>query len=128
MPENLLGLTQKEKQVAAKKLIENGYSSRKVEEILGIDHSSAIWYANKPTPEEMEEFSTIFDNYIQESKKKGISLAHARLLELIPREKRIDQVVKAAEYLEGKGGDSGNTINLNIGQLIQKDAKERGLE
>ncbi len=101
-----------ELKVAAKLLIENGYTSRKVENILGIDHSTATLYAKQEIPEELIEFSTIFNNYIQEQKHKGIRLVYQRILELLPREKRLDQVVKAGEYLEGKNKQPNTVIGI----------------
>jgi len=107
-------LTKDEIKVAAKTMMENGYTTRQVEEVLNIDHSSAALYAKMPTPEELSEFSTIFDNYIKQNKQKGIVLVYNRLLELLPKERRIDQVVKAGEYLEGK--NIQQTLNqINIG-------------
>ena len=102
MTDNLRELPPPEKKVAAKELILNGYSLRQVEGILGIDKDTASRYANQETPEDLRQFETIFKNYIQEQKQKGIDIVYKRLLELLPRERRIDQVVKAGEYLEGK--------------------------
>jgi hypothetical protein len=105
-----------EKKVVAKQLILNGFSSRQVQEILEIDHQTALNYANMPTPAEQEEFSTIFANYIKSQKQKGINLVYKRILELVPKERRIDQVVKAGEFLEGK--QQGNQVNvLNQGDM-----------
>ena len=98
---------------------------RKVEEILGIDHSSAAIYAQQPTPDEMKEFSTIFDNYIRECKQKGIALVQKRLLELIPKERRIDQVVKAGEFLEGKGQQGQVAVQIN--NFLKNEKNEFGI-
>lgn len=103
-----------EVKVIAKSLIENGYSSRKVESILGIDHNTALRYAEQPTPEEMRQYETIFNAYIAENKQRGIKIVHERLLELIPKERRIDQVVKAGEFLEGKS--NANLTQINVGK------------
>lgn len=113
---DLKDLPPPEKKVAAKALIENGYSSRKVEELLGIDHSSAINYSQEIIPEEMKEFSTIFDNYIQESKKKGIAIGLKRLNELMPKEEKIPDLVKGLEFLEGKESTNNNLTQINIGK------------
>lgn len=111
---DLKELNNKELQVAAKTLILSGYTTRKVEEILGVDHATAARYADAPTPEDMQQFETLFKEYILEKKKKGINMVHDRLLELVPKERRIDQVVKAGEYLEGK--NIQQTLNqINIG-------------
>lgn len=111
---DLKELNPKELQVAAKTLILSGYTTRKVEEILGVDHATAARYADAPTPEDMRQFETIFKEYIDEKKKKGITMVHDRLLELVPKERRIDQVVKAGEFLEGINKQT-NLTQVNIG-------------
>jgi len=111
--DSLKDLPPPEKKVVAKTLIKNGYSYRKCEEILGIDHSTVAYYVLEPVPEDLKAFSTIFDNYIRDQKHKGIGLVYKRILELVPREKRIDQVIKAGEFLEGKN----NTQNTNFQQI-----------
>lgn len=109
----LPALTPGQTKVAAKALVEQGYSSRKIEELLGIDNVSAWRYAKEATPDELKQFETDFKVAIGEMKNKGLALVHKRLLDLIPKERRIDQVVKAGEYLEGKS--QGNTnIQVNV--------------
>lgn len=122
---NLIGLTKEEKRVAAKALMDNGYTARKVEEILGIDYSTATLYAKKEVPEEMEEFSTLFNNYIREQKQKGLGLVHKRLLELIPKERRIDQVIKAGEFYEGRNQQPPTLIQNNV--VIEEGRKKYDL-
>lgn len=114
MNERLTNLSQPETKVVAKKLVLSGYSSRQVEAILGIDHSTAILYSRETTPDEMKEFSTIFDNWLLEQKRKGVALVNRRLLELIPKERRIDQVVKAGEFLEGRNNQTAVQVNTQI--------------
>lgn len=126
MPDNLKELPSPEKKVVAKALIENGYTSRQVKEILGISYQSALNYAKEPTPEEQKEFLTLFDNYIRAQKQKGISLVYNRILELLPKERRIDQVVKAGEYLEGKNNQNSNT-NIQVNNYIKEDKNEFGI-
>lgn len=109
---NLKQLSPPEIKVAAKELILNGYTTRKVEEILGIDHSTAARYAEAPIEEEQQQFATVFDAYIKDQKAKGINIVYKRLLELVPKERRIDQVVKAGEFLEGKS-NKGIEVQVN---------------
>lgn len=119
---DLKRLSPPEIKVVAKTLILNGYSSRKVESILGIDHSSALLYAQQPTPDELKEFSTIFDNYIKEQKDKGVSLVYKRILELLPKERRMDQVIRAGEFLEGK--KDSTAVQVNIKQEFKRELEE----
>lgn len=106
-----------EKKVAAKVLIENGYSLRKAEEILGMDKDTVNRYAKQPTPDEMRQFEALFSNYIKENKQKGLRLVYQRILELIPKERKIDQIVKAGEFLEGK-------VNEAVGMFFKEGNKE----
>lgn len=125
MTDNLKQLPPPEKKVAAKILILNGYSSRKCEEILGIDNVTAIRYAELPTPDDLKQFETIFNAYIAENKQKGIDLVYKRLLELLPRERRIESVVKAGEFLEGRREASNVAVQVNT--FIQKEKDEFGI-
>ena len=102
MTDDLKNLPPAEKRIAAKVMTKAGYSTRRLEQLLGVDHNT-VWRASQEaTPDELVQFETDFNLAIQDMKKQGISLAQKRLLELIPKERRIDQVVKAAEYMEGK--------------------------
>ena len=107
--------------VAAKVLHDNGYVDRKIEEILGIDHVTAWRASQQATPEELKQFETDFNIWIKEKKQMGMVAVQKRLLELIPKEKRIDQVVKAGEFFEGK---SQTLIQQNMTLEIQQDDQE----
>lgn len=101
MTDDLTQLPPPEKKVAAKVLYCMGWGSRKIEEWLGIDHSTVIRYANEAIPDEMRQFATEFEAAIQDMKREGLAKVYLRILELIPKERRIDQVVRAGEYFEG---------------------------
>lgn len=58
MTDNLKLLPPPEKKVVAKVLVNEGFSTRDVEEILGVDHTSVSRYAKKDTPEELRRFET----------------------------------------------------------------------
>jgi len=86
--------------------------------------------AKTPTPKELRQFEAEFELAVQDMKRQGIALVHKRLLELIPRERRIDQVVKAGEYLEGKHGQPSQQANqiVNIQNYVQQIERKRGLK
>lgn len=113
MKNKLEELPTPEKKVVAKTLILNGYSSRKVEDILAIDHNTALRYAEEETPEDLRQFETIFKNRLEDQKKIGIDLVHKRLIELIPRERRIESIVKAGEFLDGRNIQGNTNIQIN---------------
>lgn len=131
MKDDLKQLPPPEKKVAAKILYQMGWGSRKIEQWLGVDHSSVINYSKEPTPEALRQFSTEFELAVQDMKRQGVALVQKRLLELIPRERRIDQVVKAGEYLEGKSAgqptQQADQI-VNIQNYVQERERERGLK
>lgn len=105
-----------EKKVVAKVLYEKGYSSTQIEEFLGISDDTVIRAAKNATPEQLSQFEEEFRQRIKEMKQTGIGLVQKRLLELIPKERRIDQVVKAGEFLEGRG--QGTNINVSGEKVI----------
>lgn len=121
------GLSPKEKRVAAKVLKDQGFSTRKMEQLLGMDRVTA-WRASKEaTPKELKQFETDFTQIIQEMKLEGIFLVQKRMLQLIPKEFRIDQLIKAGEYFEGRLNSSGdenkapvqNNININVDKYME---------
>lgn len=127
MTDDLKELPPPEKKVAAKVLTEAGYSSRRLEDMLGMDNVS-IWRASQEaTPDDLKQFETDFQIAIGDMKKQGVALVQKRLLELIPKERRIDQVVKAGEYLEGK---TQTLQQINVGsnmgiEFIKADATSK---
>lgn len=122
---DLKELTPAELKVATKELVLSGYTSAKAAEILGLDEVTAWRYAKAPTPDNLKEFEIIFSNVILEMKQKGISMVQKRLLELIPKEKRIDQVVKAGDYLEGKV--QTNDVKVQVNNFIKEEKDKYGI-
>lgn len=101
LPKKLKDLSPKEKKVAAKVLGKQGYSTRKLEKILGVDNVT-IWRSkNTQTPEEMKQFETDFTDAIDTMKKRGTAMIQDRILKLIPLEFRMDRLIKAGQYFEG---------------------------
>lgn len=116
----LLSLSPIQKKIATHILSEEGYSTRKIERVLGIDYSTASLYLKEEKPEDIQQFSTVFKNVIAEKKAMGIAAIHKRLLELIPKEKKIDQLVKGGEFLEGKSQQPLIQNNVVINDLKAK--------
>lgn len=121
------GLSPKEKRVAAKVLKKQGFSSNKMEQLLDMDRVTA-WRASKEaTPDELKQFETDFTQVITEMKMEGIFLVQQRMLKLIPKEFRIDQLIKAGEYFEGRlnaGNEENktpvqNNININVDKYME---------
>jgi hypothetical protein len=81
-----------------------GWGARKIEEWLGVSDNTVLRAINEPTPEELKQFEAEFELAIKDMKCQGRALVQKRILELVPKERRLDQLVKAGEYLEGKGG------------------------
>ena len=109
-----------EKKVIAKTLFNMGWSSRKLEQWLGLSDNTIQRAVKQPTPEEMKRFEAEFKLAIQNEKMKGVALGIKRLLELLPKERRIEPLVKGLEYLEGKG-QTPLVVNQTIfTQLKQK--------
>jgi len=112
--------SKEEKKVIAKTLFNMGWSSRKLEQWLGLSDNTIQRAVKQPTPEEMKRFEAEFKLAIQNEKMKGVALGIKRLLELLPKERRIEPLVKGLEYLEGKG-QTPLVVNQTIfTQLKQK--------
>lgn len=106
---SLKELSHKEKKVAAKALRQTkGYSYRQIQKLLGISANTALRAQEEQTPEELAQFDTDFKRAIDNIKVKSLARAQKRILELLPGYKRLDHVIKAAEYLEGKNAGQVN--------------------
>ncbi len=94
-------LPKAQKKVMAKALTQAGYSTREIEKLFSIDNVSA-WRASKEaTPKELERFETNFKEILTSAKRNELSNVFKRIHKLIPRYKRLDHLLKAAEYFEG---------------------------
>lgn len=122
MPDNLKLLPPPEKKVAAKVLYNMGWSSRQIEQWIGVDNVTVTRYKDLPTPEELQQFETEFTSVIQSEKKRGIALGIKRLNELIPKERKMSELVRGLEYLEGN--DKSPKTNIQINNLIKKEKDE----
>ncbi len=112
MSKDLKSLAPPEKKVVAKVLYNMGWSSRKIEQWIKMDNVSVIRASEQPTPDALKQFETEFVVAIQSEKQHGVILGLTRLNELLPKEKRVSEVVKGLEYLEGKN-IVGSTVNVN---------------
>lgn len=120
---SLKQLTPLQDKVAAKVLSRQGYSSQKIQKILGIDDVTAWRASHQATPEELKDFEVQFTTWLKESKQIGMVAVQNRLLDLIPKEKRIDQVVKAGEFFEGKSAPT--LVQINNFQEESKKEKDK---
>lgn len=114
MTDDLKTLPPKEKRVASKVLINEGYSTREVEEILGVDHSSVSRYAKQDTPEELQQFETKLINIFRQTEHRIAAKALRRLESTIDRA-RINEALEV--YKEMKGKTAGND-NPNLKKRI----------
>lgn len=113
------------KEMAAEYLHNNeGWSYSKIGEFLGISTATAQRYAVVPKDKEsMIEFEKEFSTIIKGMQIEGIYAVNKRLLDLIPKERRISEVVKAGEFYQGKRENNTN-VQVNIGNVLQKDREE----
>lgn len=111
MPNDTKLLSFAEKKVAAKTMYRMGWSSREVEKWLNISDTTVLKASTEATPEELKEFENHFQAVLKDMKQKGLAMSVKRMLELIPDYKRLDHLVKASEYFEGKETPIAN-VNL----------------
>lgn len=112
-------LSKPKKYVAAKVLKEDGYTNAEIAEWLGISEATALRYRQIDTDEKLKGFEEEFRKTIAIMKYDGIGKVHKRLLERIPDERRISEIVKAGEFLEGK--QQTNNVQVNILNSLQED-------
>ncbi len=100
--DDLAKLPPPEKKVAAKKLYQLGWSTRKIEQWLGISDDTVRRAADIPTPDDLRQFEAEFELAIKDMKRQGVALVCKRIIDIVPKERKLDQLVKAGEFLEGR--------------------------
>lgn len=115
MINDLSKLPPTEKKVAAKVLYNMGWGSRKIEGWLHISDNSVLRAIKEPTPEELKRFEAEFIRSIQAAKAEGLALTINQIIKRIPKETKLEPLIKTAEYLEGKSG----AANVQINNLVK---------
>lgn len=110
-----------EQKVAAKALYNLGWSTRKIESWTGIDHATASRYAKLPTPEALQQFETEFQLAIKDQKAEALTMILKRIKELIPKEEKLDQLVKAGEFMEGSRTGLGIGVGVKLDSVDNSD-------
>lgn len=120
-------LSRPEKMAVAQQLSDEGYSTRTIEEFIGADHTTISRWIKQQSPEEMQQFATRFLEQVNVMKNIGLVKAVNRINELVPKSRSIQEVIQAAEFLEGKknGGQQTN-VQVNFGKVTEKDKETYG--
>ena len=119
---DLVNLPPPEKKVAAKVLVNEGYSTREVEDILGLDHSVVARYAKLETPENMQQFETKLTDVFR-IKEHQIAAKALRRIDTKIDNAFIKDALEVYKAMRGKdvaqnmtqinvGSKEGNTINF----------------
>lgn len=114
---NLKNLSKPKKRVVAKVLEDDDWSYEKIGRVLGVSNSTAKVYAERykeiEAPENLREFEVKFRAYAKTKEFEGYNMILDRMLDLIPKERRLDQLVRAGEFLSGKKEQSQNNVQVN---------------
>lgn len=116
------------KEMAVQVLRSNeGWSNNEIGEFLGISSASVSRYAIVPKdPEKLKLFEAEFMAAIKAMQYAGMAEVNKRLLELIPRERKISEVVKAGEFYQGKSTNSN--VQVNIANVLAEDRERYNLD
>lgn len=101
MTDDLNNLPPNEKKVAAKVLVNEGYSFREVETILGVDHTTVSRYSKAETPEALQQFETELTNIFRTVEHKIAAKALRRLDATIDRA-RVSEALDVYREMRGK--------------------------
>lgn len=90
---------------------------------LGLSDDTAKRYADvyELGEEKLEKFTDEFMGVMRVMQLDGLGKVTKRINELVPKERRISEVVKAGEFYSGR---KGSNIQVNIANIIQKEQKE----
>jgi len=104
-----------------------GWTNGEISEFLGISSASVSRYSIVPKdPERLKEFEQEFMHAIKAMQYAGIAEVNKRLLELLPKERRISEVVKAGEFYQGKSTNSN--VQVNIANVLTDDRDKYNLD
>lgn len=118
-------MTKAEKKVAAKALYHLGWGSRLIESWLGISDSTVLRAKDAKTPEHLKQFESDFNEALSNMKQEGLALIHRRINQLIPKQKDIQTLITAAQFLSGEetGPKTPGTavqVNFNANRYIKE--------
>ena len=115
-------MSKRRKKALAKAMRRDGYSLRQIEDYVGADHSTLARWAkddDKISEKETRQAQEFFNKVIGEHDRKVLSLAYQRLEEMLPKETRISELIKAAEFAKGNAPQQQTNVQVNFGQLEQ---------
>lgn len=115
-----------QKRAIAQALVERGYSVREIGSYLSVSYSSVSKWSKKTSSKGMRAFASEFLSRIDCMKNTGLIKALIRLEELIPLSDSIADVVKAAEFLEGRKASMQTNVQLNFSTAVEKTIAEYG--
>ena len=121
------GMTKNRKIAAAKYLRDTeGMTYSKIGEWLGISDDSAERYVKvyELPEEDLVVFQESFAGIMRLMSLEGMGKVNKRLLELIPNERKISEVVKAGEYYGGRAKSEAPNIQVNIANILDKEREE----
>lgn len=122
--QSIRSMSKEEKKSVAKVMTELGWGSRKIESWLGISDTTIQRALSIPTPDELKQFESDFRLSIQSMKNEGLALAIQRMLELLPKEKRMDVLIQVAQFFEGQSKNQGPGVAIQINTAVAEKKKE----
>jgi len=101
-----------EKKIAAKIMYKIGWGSRKIEQWLGLSDNTVLRSVEEPTPDNLKQFEAQFEVALVDVRREALALIHKRILEIVPKERKLDQLVKAGDFMLGR--DAGTKIGVAV--------------
>lgn len=92
-------LTKDQKQIIAKVGLDLNISAQKIANVLGVDRSTIYRYSEKATPEEMQQFETEIETYMNLRKQEILAKALIKIEKLIDEEWDIRYLIPAYKVL-----------------------------
>lgn len=60
----------------------------------------------------MKQFEAEFEVALSDARQEALALIHKRILEIVPKERKLDQLVKAGDFVLGR--DAGTKIGVAV--------------
>lgn len=123
----LSAMSPAKKVIASKVLCDEGFTYSQIGRILGISDDTAKRYIEKYSPIEdsvrLSKFEAGFKTLVAGKSFEGQMAVYNRLLELVPKERRVSEVVKAGEFFQGKSNDGVKVQVNNFVPLLGGESK-----
>ena len=117
----------KKKRIMSKVLYEMGWGSKQIALWFKEKQQNVVNWKSMPTPEHLQAFEQAFIAAMRDYDMESLANVKLRMNELIPKEERLEPLIKAGEFFRGDKGNKTTQNNTQVNvytDLLQKYGKK----